>query len=143
MSHEIGHVVLRHGGKRMFQGAVINVLSSVLQVFTPDIQGKELFFGAFSGITTCGVILPYSIDHEYDADSYGIMLTAKGGYDPKASVKFREKMNALSKGEKVPEFFPTHPLDENRIAYMKTLITDAEKEFEKSGKKYGPVEKIK
>lgn len=142
MGHEIGHVILRHGGERMSQGLVVNILGTILESLTPDDQYKELYLGAFAGITTLGVILPYSRLHEYEADNYGILIMAKAGYDPKQALKFWEKMSKLSKEGKPPEFLSTHPSDENRIKKLEELLPNALEEYKKSKKKYGRGDKV-
>ena len=142
MGHEIGHVVLRHGGERMSQGLVINLLGSVLATLTEEDQYKELYMGAFAGITTLGFVLPYSRLHEYEADNYGILLMAKTGYDPKQAIKFWEKMSKLSTGGKPPEFLSTHPSDENRIKKLEELMPQAMEEYKKSAHKYGSGDKV-
>ncbi len=142
MGHEISHAVLRHGGERMSQGMVISILGTVLDSLTQENQYRELFLGAFAGVTTLGVVLPYSRVHEYEADNYGTMLMAKAGYDPRQSVKFWEKMSKLSKGGKPPEFLSTHPSDENRIKKLEELLPDALKEYNKASKRYGLGSKV-
>jgi predicted Zn-dependent protease len=142
MGHEIGHVVLRHGGERMSQGLIVNILGSVLDSLAPDDQYKELYLGAFAGVTTLGVILPYSRLHEYEADNYGMLIMAKAGYDPRNAVKFWEKMSKLSEGGKPPEFLSTHPSDENRIKKMEELLPKAMEEYKKAEKRYSSGDKV-
>lgn len=142
MGHEIGHVVLRHGGERMSQGIVINILGSVLESLTEEHQYKELFLGAFAGISTLGVVLPYSRMHEYEADNYGTMLMARAGYNPEEAVKFWEKMSKMSSGGKPPEFLSTHPSDENRIKKLEEIMINAKEEYKKAKNKYGLGDKV-
>ena len=64
--------------------------------------------------TTLFFALPHSREHEREADKLGMELAARAGYNPIAAVSLWRKMDALSNA-KIPEFFSTHPSNENRI----------------------------
>ena len=75
-----------------------------------------------------GMLLPCSRKHEYEADKIGLILMARSGYNPSASVSFWERMSKLS-GGKPPEFLSTHPSSPNRIAKLKEEIPGAMKYY--------------
>ena len=77
-----------------------------------------------------GMLLPYSRRHEYEADKIGLMLMARSGYDPSASVYFWERMSKLG-GKKPPEFLSTHPSNSKRIAKLKTELPEALQYYKK------------
>ena len=125
MGHEIGHVVARHGGKRMTEAALVTGLGAVGATVVDNKYGagtRNAFMLAYGGVTTVGVVLRHSRGDESEADVMGLQYAAQSGYDPRASVVFWEKMNAASKGSKVPVWLSTHPAGEDRIADLKAAI---------------------
>ena len=79
--------------------------------------------------------MPFNRLQESEADTVGLLLMAKAGYDPRASVDFWERMSGCPRqwigklcfrsGAGVPEFLSTHPSDENRIKHLERLIDRA------------------
>src|SRR5215211_5925723 len=98
MGHEIGHVIARHGAERMSEAMVISGVgalgSAIVEAKTQDPQTKQLFEVAYGGATTVGRVLPHSRQNESEADRMGAMYAARGGYDPRASITFWQKMVA-------------------------------------------------
>jgi len=125
MGHEIAHVLARHGAERMSQQMIANaggqVLSYALNVPAAYQGLYEMAYGAASNL---GVILPFSRKHESEADTIGVNLMYKAGYNPNEAIAFWEKMSSMS-SEKPLEFLSTHPADSRRITdiqnYIKTL----------------------
>jgi predicted Zn-dependent protease len=78
-----------------------------------------------------GAILPFSRLHETEADELGLIFMALAGYDPSVAPLVWERMIALNKGEKPPEFLSTHPSDENRIAAIRKQVPAAMKYYRK------------
>ncbi|MFC1504865.1 M48 family metallopeptidase [Spirochaetota bacterium] len=143
MGHEIAHVILRHGGERMTQGQIVNVLGSAIAALTEQQKSQELFLGAYSGLSTVGVLLPFSRLHEYEADKTGTELMAKAGYDPMVAVGFWEKMAKLSRSsKKTPEFLSTHPADNKRVAKLKEILPGMYQYYNKATEKYEYGEKV-
>ena len=68
------------------------------------------------------VTLPYSREHEREADRIGLELMARAGYDPNAAVRVWEKMAKQSGGGQTMEFLSTHPSNQSRIADMKNYL---------------------
>ncbi|MDR2790435.1 MAG: M48 family metallopeptidase [Campylobacteraceae bacterium] len=125
MGHEIAHVLAHHGAERMSQQMLSNVgaqaLSSALEI---PAEYESLYNTAYGLASNLGVILPFSRKHESEADTIGVYLMYKAGYNPNEAIKFWQKMAAASKGATL-EFLSTHPSDERRIkditAYIETL----------------------
>jgi predicted Zn-dependent protease len=72
-----------------------------------------------------GVILPFSRTHESEADSIGLDLMAKAGFDPKQSVNLWLKMDKASQGGEPIEFMSTHPSHGNRIDNLNQHMNQA------------------
>jgi predicted Zn-dependent protease len=126
MSHEIAHVLARHGGERMSQQGAVKLGSGVVDKLTKDSDEEKRmrWLNAYGAAARYGVILPYSRTHESEADSIGLMLMARAGYDPEEAVRFWERF-AQSNGSQPPEFLSTHPCDAHRAADLKGLLPQA------------------
>ena len=72
-----------------------------------------------------GVLLPFSRQHESEADYIGILLAADAGYDPREAVGLWERMAQLSGGGGPAEFMSTHPGHETRIEQLKQWMPEA------------------
>jgi len=129
MGHEIAHAVASHSSERMSQELLAQMGGSALSVALqqkPE-QTKQLALTAFGVGAQVGVLLPYSRQHEYEADRLGIIFMAMAGYDPNEAPKFWERMQALSGGAAPPEFLSTHPSDTKRINELKKALPEAMK----------------
>ncbi len=136
MGHEMAHALLRHGGERMSQEMVVGTLGAAIAAMTEGDQNRELYMAAFGGISSVGVILPFSRKHEYEADYTGTMLTAKAGYDPGAAAAFWRKMMKMGSG-KVPEFLSTHPSDDKRVRALEKVSAKMRSYYGKAPVQYG------
>ncbi len=133
VGHEVGHAIARHGGERMTQQLVQQIGAEALKVGLGGASKTEAWLTAYAGISSLGVILPYSRVHEYEADKIGMILMAKAGYDPNAALSFWEKM-ASKEGSlsSLTEFLSTHPMSSNRIEEMKKVLPEAMEYYRKA-----------
>jgi predicted Zn-dependent protease len=126
LSHEIAHAVARHGNERMSQQLVIQLggiaLSEAIQK-KPE-ETKAIFNTAYGIGAQLGVMLPYSREHELEADKLGLIFMAMAGYDPQTAIAFWERMSRAG-GNKPPEFLSTHPSDATRINKIKAAMPEA------------------
>lgn len=139
VGHEIAHATARHGGERMTQAMAVGLagLGLNMALESKAVESRELWMTAYAGISTVGVILPYSRVHEYEADEIGALYMARAGYDPRAAISFWEKFAASKGGAKVPEMLSTHPVDANRVARLQQIMPKALAEYEKCARKNG------
>ncbi|MGE8540591.1 M48 family metallopeptidase [Acinetobacter sp. ANC 3813] len=72
-----------------------------------------------------GIGLPYSRSLESRADQGGLMLMARGGYNPQAAITLWEKMNKLE-GSGGTSFLSTHPSNTQRIEAMRKNLPAAQ-----------------
>ncbi len=121
MGHEVGHVVGRHAAERFSQRLLLQ--SGVAVAAAALSQSDSRYAGEVAAVlgagVTFGIILPYSRQHEYEADGLGLDFMIGGGYAAPEALRFWGKMAGRSGGRGRLEFLSTHPLDANRIAAMR------------------------
>ena len=130
MSHEVAHAVARHGGQRVREQAVVEAVGEVVSdtVKNSAEQKKLLVETAYGMGTQVGVLLPFSRAQETQADSIGLMLMARAGYNPEEAPRFWKRFQSAGKGAN-PELFSTHPADERRAANLIDLLPQAEQYY--------------
>ncbi len=126
MGHEVAHAVAKHSKERMSQQMLLSYGSAITDILLSQKSDAtrssiQLLYGLGSQF---GVILPYSRNHESEADRLGLIFMAMAGYDPTAAVAFWERMSA-GETASVPEFLSTHPANAKRIADIKKLLPEA------------------
>lgn len=133
MGHEVAHAIANHGGERMSQGLIQQMGGVALSVALKEKpeSTQALAMAAYGVGTTVGGVLPFSRLHESEADKLGIIFMAMAGYDPREAPKFWQRMAALNKGNKPPEFLSTHPSDQTRINNLNKAMPEALKYYKK------------
>ena len=132
ISHEIAHAVARHGNERMSQQMITQLGGIALSeaVKQKPAQTQGIFNSAYGLGSQLGVLLPFSREHELEADKLGLIFMAMAGYNPEAAVGFWERMSTMG-GSKPPEFMSTHPSDANRIKKIEGAMPEALKYYKK------------
>jgi metalloendopeptidase OMA1, mitochondrial len=133
LGHEVAHATARHGAQRVFQQQGMQILLTGVQasLSNMDYQQQRTLLGLLGAGAKFGVALPFSRDHELEADRVGLTYMARAGYNPREAVAFWQRM-AASGGRKPPELMSTHPADATRIRQLERLLPDAEKEYRKA-----------
>ena len=128
IGHEIAHAIAKHSNERMSQAVVAQygaaILDAALSTKSTAIQtlGNTVFgLGA-----QVGVMLPYSRQHEYEADYLGMILMTLAGYNPESTISFWQKMSTGGSGTG-SDFLSTHPSDDKRIAELKKRLPEMAK----------------
>ena len=116
MGHEVGHVAARHSAERASQrmAAGLALTAAAVGLGVSGVDNSAEIAAVLGAGVTFGIILPYSRQHEYEADRLGIRYMANAGYNPKESVRFWGTMSGMNKRRPL-EFMSTHPSDTNRI----------------------------
>ncbi|MBA5865352.1 MAG: M48 family metalloprotease [Nitrospira sp. CR1.3] len=129
MGHEVVHALARHGAERMSQEQLTSAAVQAAGAAAGAAGGGGLVSqGAMAALgagAQVGVLLPFSRQHESEADYIGILLAADAGYDPRESVALWERMERMSGGAAPSEFLSTHPSHGTRIEDLKKAMPEA------------------
>ena len=115
LAHEIGHVVHRHGMRRVIQDSL---LGFALLALTGDVSGSSEIFLSLPVILT---ELAYSREFEREADDYALSYLTSEGIAPDhfARLMRRLRKKAAAKGKSGDNgwmsYLSTHPALEERI----------------------------
>jgi len=126
LGHEIAHVLARHGGERVSQQMGVQTVTQVLAgMASSNPATVQLVSAALGAGASVGVLLPWGRAQESEADHLGLILMAKAGYDPRASLDLWKRMAGASKGQRPPEFLSTHPAEATRIQQIEGWLPEA------------------
>lgn len=126
IGHEVGHVMARHSNERLSQETAVNTGLSIVQaVAQPQTALGQTAMGVLGLGAQYGVLLPYSRVHESEADTIGLDLMARAGFDPRQSINLWLKMDKASQGGQPIEFMSTHPSHANRIDNLNQHMNQA------------------
>ncbi len=126
MGHEVAHAIAKHGAERMSHGMIAQLGGMALNEAIKDKpeQTQALYMSAFAIGAQYGAMLPFSRQHESEADHMGLIFMAMAGYDPRVAPVFWERMAALG-GQKPPEWMSTHPSDATRVQQLNEWMPEA------------------
>ncbi len=130
MGHEMAHAIARHGSQRLLRTSLAQTVMAGAQFSFSDMDWNQrrMIIAALGAGAQYGVLLPFSRDHETEADEMGILYMARAGYDPTAAIGFWERM-AQAGGNQPPEFASTHPSNETRIRHLQEIMPRAHAEY--------------
>lgn len=132
MGHEIAHAVARHGNERVSHQLVQQMGAEVggAILSNKSAETQAIFQAAYGVGTQLLVALPYSRNHETEADKLGLIFMAMAGYNPESAIGFWQRM-AASGGQKPPQFLSTHPSDDTRVRDLQQFMPEALKYYQK------------
>lgn len=119
LGHEVGHVVARHAAERYSTQSTTGLVLGAVQSRAGDYSQAV---GALGGMgAQFGLLLPFSRNHELEADRLGVDYMAAAGYRPSESLALWRLM-AQQRQSGAPEFASTHPSDQTRITALQQYI---------------------
>jgi predicted Zn-dependent protease len=135
MGHEVSHALANHGAQRMSAGQLqqLGAVGVAVATGNKSAENQQIWQQAYGVTTQYGGMLPFSRNHETEADKIGLVLMAIAGYNPENAIAFWTRMAANSNGQAPPEFLSTHPSDATRIANLKAMIPEAKATAAKFG----------
>lgn len=117
LAHEIGHVLARHGARRIAKDQLTQGLVGAVVVATDPNSAQA------AAIISQLVNLSYGREDELESDRLGVRILAEAGWDPRAMIRVQEVL-ASQGGARPPELFSTHPNPGNRIAEIEAAIRE-------------------
>lgn len=113
LGHEAGHIDGRHSAARASAQVASQVAMVAGQIAIAQSEELRQYGNAISALGGAaiqfGILLPYSRQHELEADKLGVDYMYKAGYDVKQAPRLWELMDKKSAGKRPPEFMSTHP----------------------------------
>lgn len=115
LSHEIGHVIARHGAQQISKQNLTSGLIQTVTIGTYDPNHpNSRYVGEISSLVGSLLTVKFSRKDESESDNLGLKFMADSGYDPRSMIDVMKVLEESSKGLNL-EFFSTHPNPENRI----------------------------
>ena len=130
MGHEIAHALLEHARERMAKsGGTEFLLRGAAAIFGLGGLGDLAAQGATQYLS-----LRFGRQDELEADSLGLLLAARAGYNPGAGVTLWQKMARAKGGKAPPEWLSTHPAGETRIKDIQSKLPAVQPLFAQAAK---------
>jgi predicted Zn-dependent protease len=125
LAHEMGHVIAHHAELREEHAREAELVSRVVSDVVTDPAA-----GALALAKSKLALASFSRNQEFEADTIGVGIAARAGYDPYGAVRFLTAMehNADLKPEDTgainpaaPDFLSSHPATPERITNATTI----------------------
>jgi predicted Zn-dependent protease len=131
MGHEMAHAVARHGSQRVLRTSLAQtfLMGANFSMGDLDPEQRQAIMGALGAGAQYGVLLPFSRQHETEADQLGLVYMARAGYDPREAIPFWQRMSQAG-GAQPPAYLSTHPTHERRIQDLQDFMPKALAEYE-------------
>lgn len=121
IGHEVAHTTARHAAERQSNTLAASLGLSVASAAAGQGrigQAVNQFGGAGAQL---GFLLPFSRQHELEADRLGVDYMQRAGFDPRQAIELWRLMAAQG-NSRAPQFASTHPSEETRIAQLEQYI---------------------
>jgi predicted Zn-dependent protease len=117
LGHEIGHILARHGNKRMAKQGLFQGLAGAVGVLGGSQQSAQM-----GQMVASALSMKYGREDELESDDWGVKLCGLAKYDPRAMLGVMDILAEASGGKAPPEFMSTHPRPANRKQYIEDAI---------------------
>ncbi|ULG68075.1 M48 family metallopeptidase [Marinobacterium sediminicola] len=124
IGHEVSHVLAQHGNARMSQQMLTQLgmaAATIAMADRVDSKTQQAAILALGLGAQYGILLPYSRQHESEADTLGQALMAQAGFDPREATTLWQKMGQKG-GATPPELLSTHPAPNTRIQQLNAQV---------------------
>jgi predicted Zn-dependent protease len=112
LAHEVAHALREHTRERVSRAYAQQLLLSGAAAVTGASEGATNIANMVGQVT---FQLPFGRDQESEADTIGLELMARAGYDPRAALTLWKKMEAKAGSGGTPKFLSTHPEPDDRM----------------------------
>jgi predicted Zn-dependent protease len=118
LAHEVAHALREHTRERVSRAYGQQLVLSGVAAVTGVSESTANLANMVAQVT---FQLPFSRDQESEADTIGLELMARAGYDPRAALTLWNKMNKAEQGGQ-PKFLSTHPSPKDRSKNIEKLL---------------------
>jgi beta-barrel assembly-enhancing protease len=115
LAHEIGHITMRHGARKMAEMYGVQIVNQIL--FGSDSSAAATIASLLAGMA----FLKVGRDNEYEADSCGVAYSVSARYNPYGMKNFFQTLSSLY-GDTPFELLSDHPATSERINNVQRLI---------------------
>lgn len=117
IGHEMGHMASRHAAERVSQRFAAD---AALQAVNAATGGERRQLLGLLGVgAQAGVLLPFSRQHEVEADVLGQRYMALAGFNPEGAPEVWENMIRASGGNRPLPWLSTHPDPAQRVQSLR------------------------
>jgi beta-barrel assembly-enhancing protease len=123
ISHEIGHVSVRHLSSQTEKSKLVG-LGTMAGVLAGALIGGDVADALIVGSVAAGnqVMLSYSRDDEREADQLGFKQAYRAGFKPEAFISALARLQQGQWGQnQTPAYLLTHPVDSERMSNLQTM----------------------
>ena len=120
LSHEMSHVILRHGTNQASKANLMQIPAMLAGAALGN-SGMGQLVNAGLGLGLNGLFLRFSRSDETQADAMGTHIMSEAGYNPIEMANLFEKLQAKA-GQGVPQFLSDHPNPGNRVKAVEAEI---------------------
>lgn len=126
LAHAIGHALAHHGSERMADENLLRIVGAGVSFKAADVEYDQRYavMNIFAGLVHEGRHIPFSLQHESEADYIGLMLAARACFDPRAAPILWQRLESMGHLEPI-EFALTHPMSTQRRDNFKRWIPAA------------------
>jgi predicted Zn-dependent protease len=126
MGHEVAHAIARHGAERMAHQKLVQfgTLAATMSVGDMEPRQRMAVMGAPGVGAQFGILLPFSREHESEADYMGLIYVARACFNPEEAPRLWERMGEAGAGA-ASEFTSTHPSHQTRIRQFREWMPEA------------------
>jgi len=136
LAHETGHMLGKHHEDKPEEsrdetlGVFSSVLGTVTSVGVSVATGSSGLGNMAGDVTSTGTdyvgkgafVKAYSRDMEREADTIGVVLMAKAGYDPREAVSLWKRADEIFGGGSGSSFMSSHPSNQDRAEELEAQL---------------------
>ncbi len=123
ISHEIMHVIGRHGAQRIAKQELSQGLTGAVVMASYDPNNPNSQTSAQVAMMIANLVnMKYGREDEIESDVFGVCILYQSGYDPAEMIRVMEILDEASSGGRPPEFFSSHPSPDNRIGNIENAL---------------------
>ncbi len=143
MSHEIAHALQRHGSQRLSELMLADRDEWAMTRLLNHRESKkvEMVKHVYGLGSASGEYLPFTREEESQADSRGLLLMARAGYDPQEAPRVWDRIRQSS-ASSTPELLSSHPADDSRAVKLNEIVPRALSVYQSAPQRHGMGEQI-